>query len=850
MSDRHTRRGRPSGLLLNTDVLRAVRERRLLSQGELAELARVSLRTVQRAEAGERVSASALRDLARVLGLEAHALLRPSDAEIDERLSAVGHAAPGPPARWIPRDREIDACARGLAPDLAGPAVVTAVGPSGIGKSSIARRIARDLRAGFDAVVWIEASSLASVERRQATQLEIAGVFGFLDALGSPLERSREAYERAFAHLLWQRRVLIVIDDVEPTSALESFVVSAVPTVRCLLTTRFRQVADRWSTSVVNVGALPDEAVHEALVGLVGPARLAADSAGARRLVELAGGATQSALLIGRGLAMQEFMTPSQYADLVARGAGAGSPRPALDRALSTLSPGARELLASLAVFGEAPFDVAWVVAGTGATEHVTRAALAELTDAYLLAVDRPSAPAVLDHAVLRLPAAVAASARELAGEERFRAADLAYARTLGAIAQRVNGEGWTACARWFAERRTGIESVFDALLIHARPMPPIEHIGSVADLPASGLAPEVARALVEFTCAFDLRLAMCGTPGASERVPLAAAAARDCGFELEYGRLARLIGYLRALSPLGVVSSHTLLVEAVAIFERLGARAWALGTTSQLGAMALASPTPEDNLRVQADVLARALAAPLDDYSQAALLNRLAYLQSRYVDARARDEHLRAAVDTFRRAELLAAKAEHGRWLAAVARWNGALLSHLSAAVIGDGELAEAARALADLSHPDAHVMRMLLAASLGAFGDRARADERWGDAREALQAALTLAGTSPYACESIITLGFLLFFASFPRAHAQHAAGTVAMLSPVVGHPDAPPWEYEPMLLHASSWPDEVFNAEQLVQLELLLGPAYVDSHLIRQSTRAFLALQRAAEPAASPS
>jgi len=78
-----------------------VRLRALLSQEQLAEQARVSRQTLIRAEAGEPVTASTIRKLARGLRVTPESLMGPPSGPVEMIATPLGR----PPAKPKPRGR-------------------------------------------------------------------------------------------------------------------------------------------------------------------------------------------------------------------------------------------------------------------------------------------------------------------------------------------------------------------------------------------------------------------------------------------------------------------------------------------------------------------------------------------------------------------------------------------------------------------------------------------------------------------------------------------------------------------------------------------------------------------------
>jgi len=179
------------------------------TQSHLADAAVLGLRTVQTAERGGAIAAESALGICATLGVPyVEAFLR-SPEVILQQLTLRGLAPPPPPTPWIGRDGDLAVMRRALE---GGRCVV--LGPDGIGKSALARRLAAEGAAYPRGVAWVSAASLGVPELMQRLQRELADALGFSDQLPVPLLVPPESWTRAFVSRLWSAKRLVILDDV------------------------------------------------------------------------------------------------------------------------------------------------------------------------------------------------------------------------------------------------------------------------------------------------------------------------------------------------------------------------------------------------------------------------------------------------------------------------------------------------------------------------------------------------------------------------------------------------------------------------------------------------------------
>lgn len=412
----------PKGVLVLGDLLRRRRDERRLSRTELADLSGVTTKTIQRAEADGPVSPAVVRLLCRVLGLELSELMRPSYAEVAQRLLACGRAPGAPPDEWVRRDAEVErvldclGCAS-VAPvscdaDASDTTKVSTAarrvesvrgvlcaitGPPGIGKTALAQHVVTRLAAHFpDGIAWLDGAHLDTPSRIATAQRDLAEALGFGAMLPGPDSASRDLFQ-AFRQHFASRRRLLVIDDVRRPECLEAFIPSSALGA-LMFTTHSRRVAERAGPCVIELGPVPSSVARAVLESFVGHERL--EVSGGMSLVSLVASAPGTIHGTGRLLAREPFTQP---ADLVRRaeegafdnGIGSTSAHPGgwweerLFRSFGelrpSLSPLAWHIWATLSVLCLRPFPTSLVASLCQTTPEAARSALSELFDHYLL---------------------------------------------------------------------------------------------------------------------------------------------------------------------------------------------------------------------------------------------------------------------------------------------------------------------------------------------------------------------------------------------------------------------------------------------------------------------------------
>ncbi|KAB8194714.1 tetratricopeptide repeat protein [Nonomuraea phyllanthi] len=282
-------------------LVRAWRERALLTQEQLAALAGLNARTVRRLETGElqRPRSSSVRSLAEALGLDA--------AEVSLLARAASPAprrprpGPGPgPAGVVPRQLPADvAVFVGRARELAlvdearaGDAlVITAIdGMGGVGKTALAVHAAHRLAGRFpDGQLYVNLQGYApgpplSPMQALATLLRALGV--------SPDQVPVEQQEAAglYRSMLAGKRVLVVLDNAHSTEQVRPLLPGAAGCM-VMITSRDRLtgLVATHDARRLTLEVLDAQEAEALLEHILGPRRVAAEPAAVTALAQACG---------------------------------------------------------------------------------------------------------------------------------------------------------------------------------------------------------------------------------------------------------------------------------------------------------------------------------------------------------------------------------------------------------------------------------------------------------------------------------------------------------------------------------------------------------------------------------
>lgn len=442
--------GRERSVVLDGELLRALRHEQDLTQEALAEAAGISTRSYQNAEGGQRISRRLGHQIAVALERPFAALVKSSGAEVRTKLDEAGFAPLPPPRDYAARAAELAQIRSALVEE--GGARCCLTGPTGIGKTAMALQAAASLASEFDGgVIWVTASRNRSESAALAAMTHIAQALGFGHRLPSSETVSFEAVRQTFLKRLFERRLLLILDDVESVETGRHFLGDEVVGWTLLTTTR-RSVADTCGESQLALGPLTEAASLELFTAHLGPERVGQDPAASRALVRLLGGVPRNLLIASSVLRQEQVTTLGDYLSRVRsldRSELADKGRWLRSRDEESFVQSYAQLrcrlqdrswafFGALCHFEDALFTPRWAAATAGVSLHEARHHLSVLDDAYLLKdVPRGSSGErafVLDAQAQRVAHAIGAGTR---GEARDRLCRFALdeARRIGEMA-------------------------------------------------------------------------------------------------------------------------------------------------------------------------------------------------------------------------------------------------------------------------------------------------------------------------------------------------------------------------------------------------------------------------------
>lgn len=416
-------------------LLRARRERALLSQEELADRAGLSVRTVRNIEA-ERLARphpeTVRRISAALTAAGAPAAEAQGTSRSDEPISGL-HQLPSAIADFTGRDAEVRELCALLERDPAATGtsrVLSVAGLGGVGKTALAVHVAQLVRDQFyEGQLYVELHGAGPAPRRPdevLAQLLLAlGVTAIPDGL-----EERAALYRS---MLDGRRVLILLDDAADEAQVRPLLAGA----GCahLVTSRTRLLGLEGARTVVLdvLGAVESTA----LLGRIAGADRVAGQRAVERIGAACGGLPLAIRIAAARLAARPHWAPATLADLLddererldELKAGDLEVRASFGLSYQMLDEAQRYAFRALSLL-DAPDFPGWVLAallGTGdrATDHAVRRARAlteQLVDAQLLQIsglDGAGQARYRIHDLLRVYGRERAFAEDATGDRR-----------------------------------------------------------------------------------------------------------------------------------------------------------------------------------------------------------------------------------------------------------------------------------------------------------------------------------------------------------------------------------------------------------------------------------------------
>jgi tetratricopeptide (TPR) repeat protein/transcriptional regulator with XRE-family HTH domain len=592
-------------------LLRAYRERGLLSQERLAERSGVSTRTIRGLETGrvrrpQPESVRLLADALRLAGSQRERFERAARASPSPRrslakalASAAGEVMPCqlPPdvADFVGRAEVVRQLRNLLAgrsdgtagePDTAAVVISAVAGKAGVGKSALAVHVAHQLAAKFPDGQLYASLRGASAGTGGMSPLDPAEILGrFLRALGvdgAAVPADMEERAALYRSRLAGRRVLVVLDDAASEAQVRQLL-PGDPSCAVLITSRAR-LAGLEGARLLHLDVLDTGQAVQLLARIAGPERVAAEPEAAVSIVVACGRLPLAVRIAGARLAARPHWRLDWLAGRLADerrrldelAHGDLEVRASLSLSYRGLGQEQRRLFCRLGLLC-VPDVAAWV-AGALLDRPVAEAEalLEELVDAQLLDVaawDPTGRPRYRLHDLLHAYARECAEAEEPVAQRRA-----ALERALGgwlALAEEADqrlpsnlyGTDRGGAPRWLLTATTADAVLADPLAwFEAERVALVAAVDQAAGLGFNELAWDLAGSLINF---LDLR----GYYDDWRRTHEAAlAAARRCGDRRGEASLLRGLGYLSIhWNDMGTALDY--FTRALRILRRIGVR-------------------------------------------------------------------------------------------------------------------------------------------------------------------------------------------------------------------------------------------------------------------------------------
>lgn len=303
--DRPARRTRGPGLAVDTAKLRTALADRGLTQGDLAEKAMRSKRTVERILKSGTATPRVVLDIATALGLVPGDLAPGRPSHATPAAAIRPNQLPAALADFVGREKQV----RELVDRLAGTGGVIGLsavrGMGGVGKTSLAVLVAHRVRDVFpDGLLFLD---LLGMSERPATPAEtMAQVIGGLDPGRTGLPTAADKLVPLYRSVLAGRRALVVLDNAAGEAQVRDLITG--PPTGFLITSRKALALD--GVASVEVDTFSPRQSRTLLRGIVGPKGTDTEL---DRVADLCGCLPLALRVAGDFLRLKDGWTPAAY---------------------------------------------------------------------------------------------------------------------------------------------------------------------------------------------------------------------------------------------------------------------------------------------------------------------------------------------------------------------------------------------------------------------------------------------------------------------------------------------------------------------------------------------------------
>ncbi len=281
-------------------------------------------------------------------------LSRPSWSEKENGPGRIPFQPPLKPPHFVGRQSALEQLCSALKGKDS--PVVALVGMGGVGKTTLAVRVAHEMRAHFDGgVLWGNPSISGEDAILESWGQALGYDFGSLGDVASKGAALRDGLE--------EKAVLLVLDNVENATSAQKLLVGG-PRCRTLLTTRSQDVAHALHGEVIQLLPLAQSESQALLSHIAGSARVGAESRSATEICELLEHLPLAVEIIAQRLRARPERSLAETAERLRSVQTLLSELTISDRAVRAsfetswegLSPGLQSAFVALALFHARPF--------------------------------------------------------------------------------------------------------------------------------------------------------------------------------------------------------------------------------------------------------------------------------------------------------------------------------------------------------------------------------------------------------------------------------------------------------------------------------------------------------------